>query len=120
ENAAADPTYPCCSFRGSAVAISAKTGAILWKHYTAPPGYAGAGVWGSSLIPDTARGVVYITTGNNYSTPSSPEFKTCINGRTLTDALVTQCLSDDDLVDSIAALDIKTGAGRCPLRVRTV
>src|SRR5262249_6574755 len=110
EGVAADPTYPCCSFRGSALAVNARTGAVIWKHYTAPPGYSGASVWGSSLIPDPLRGLVYITTGNNYATPKAPEFTACVNGRPLTDAVVTECLSPDDLIDSVAALDIRTGA----------
>jgi polyvinyl alcohol dehydrogenase (cytochrome) len=109
EGAAANPQYPCCSFRGSVLAINGTTGAVIWKHYTAPAGYTGASVWGSSVIPDPLRGVLYITTGNNYSTPTAPDFTACVNGQPLTDAVVTECLSPDDLVDSIAALDIRTG-----------
>src|SRR6266403_1274433 len=33
ETLALDPTYPCCSFRGSIVALNEKTGAILWKTF---------------------------------------------------------------------------------------
>jgi polyvinyl alcohol dehydrogenase (cytochrome) len=112
EAVAADPQYHCCSFRGSVLAVDAKTGAVLWKQYTVPPGYSGAGVWGSSVVPDPARGQLYITTGNNYSTPIGTDFTSCIGGRTLTDAVVTDCLAADDLVDSVAALDLKTGAVR--------
>lgn len=112
EGAAANPQYPCCSFRGSAIAINAKNGKVIWKRYTAPQGYSGAGVWGSSVVPDLLRGLVYITTGNNYTTPSAPEFKACTNGRTLTDAVVTECISDDDFVDSVVALDMKDGSVR--------
>jgi polyvinyl alcohol dehydrogenase (cytochrome) len=119
EATAANPQYPCCSFRGSAIAVNATTGALLWKHYTAPPGYAGASVWGSSVVPDPLRGVVYISTGNNYTTPTAPEFTTCVNGQALSDAVVTECLSPDDLVDSIAALDMKTGALRWSHRMWT-
>lgn len=119
EGVAADPTYPCCSFRGSALAINAKTGAVIWKRYTTPPGYSGAGVWGSSVIPDLVRGLVYITTGNNYSTPTAADFTSCVNARPLTDAVVTECLSADDLVDSVAALDIKTGAVKWSHRMWT-
>jgi len=112
EAGAANPQYPCCSFRGSALAINAKTGKIIWKQYMAPPGYAGVAVWGSSLVPDLLRGVVYVTTGNNYTTPTAPEFKSCVKGRALTDALVTECISDDDFVDSIVALSMKDGRVR--------
>lgn len=119
ENTAASPTYPCCSFRGSALAINAKTGAIIWRHYTAPSGYAGASVWGSSVIPDTERRTLYITTGNNYTTPTDPEFLACVKGQTLTDAVVAGCLSEDDEVDSVVALDLKTGVVRWVHRMWT-
>jgi hypothetical protein len=101
DDGAANPQYPCCSFRGSAVAINATTGAVIWKHYTAAAGYSGASVCGSSVIPDPLRGVVCITTGNNYSTPTASDFTTCVNGQPLTDAVVTECLSPDDLVNSV-------------------
>jgi polyvinyl alcohol dehydrogenase (cytochrome) len=119
ENAAAAPAYPCCSFRGSALAINATTGDIIWRHYTAPSGYAGASVWGSSVIPDVTRQTLYITTGNNYTTPTAPEFQACVRGQTLTDAVVAGCLSPDDEVDSVVALDLKTGVVRWVHRMWT-
>ncbi len=36
ETLALDPTYPCCSFRGSIVALDEKTGAMLWKTFDMP------------------------------------------------------------------------------------
>lgn len=36
EGAATNPNYPCCTFRGSVVAVDAVTGGILWKTYTVP------------------------------------------------------------------------------------
>jgi polyvinyl alcohol dehydrogenase (cytochrome) len=37
EEALAIPdTYPCCTFRGSMVALNADTGTILWKTFTVP------------------------------------------------------------------------------------
>ena len=33
---AADPDYPCCTFRGSVVALDVNTGEIIWKTYTVP------------------------------------------------------------------------------------
>jgi polyvinyl alcohol dehydrogenase (cytochrome) len=119
EAAAANPQYPCCSFRGSALAINAKTGAVIWRHHTVPAGYTGGSVWGSSVIPDLLRRVVYITTGNNYGTPTAADFKTCVNGRTLTDALTTDCLSSEDEIDSIVALDMRTGAVKWSHRLWT-
>ena len=56
------------------------TGRILWKTYTVPsnngggdinlPGfYSGNGVWGSSPVVDTQRGLLYVGTANNFSAP---------------------------------------------------
>src|SRR6266478_6365286 len=36
ETLATNPNYPCCSFRGSMVALNTKTGAILWKTFDMP------------------------------------------------------------------------------------
>src|SRR5882762_9582337 len=36
ETLALDPMYPCCSFRGSIVALDEKTGAMLWKTFDMP------------------------------------------------------------------------------------
>jgi len=83
EGAAADPKYPCCTFRGSVVAVDAKSGTQIWKSYTidrpAVPtrkgpsgvqfwGPSGAAVW-SSPTADFKRRVIYVATGNNYSDP---------------------------------------------------
>jgi polyvinyl alcohol dehydrogenase (cytochrome) len=119
EAAAANPEYPCCSFRGSALAINARTGAVIWRHHTVPPGYTGGSVWGSSIVPDLLRGVVYITTGNNYAQPTAADFKTCVDGRPLTDELTTSCLSADDEIDSIVALEMKSGAVKWSHRLWT-
>ena len=34
EATGANPSYPCCSFRGSVVALEASTGRLQWKSYT--------------------------------------------------------------------------------------
>ena len=44
------------SFRGSMLALDLATGAILWKTDTAPAGYTGNAIWGSSPAIDTKRG----------------------------------------------------------------
>ncbi|MCW2606921.1 MAG: hypothetical protein JWO60_1614 [Frankiales bacterium] len=106
EAAAVDPSYPCCSFRGSAVAVDAATGAVLWKAYTVPPGYNGGAVWGSTLVPDLARGLVYVTTGNNYFTPTAPAYTSCRAAGGTQEA----CNSPADHFDSVLALDIGSGA----------
>ena len=99
EEGTADPTYPCCTFRGSVVAIEASTGKRLWKRYTideepvqtgvtkvgtkifAP---SGAAVWNTPTL-DAKRGLLYIGTGNNYTGPA------------------------DARSNSIVALDLQTG-----------
>jgi polyvinyl alcohol dehydrogenase (cytochrome) len=85
EGAAMDPHYACCTFRGSVVALDAKTGRQLWKTYTIAQeprptekknklgkplwGPSGAGVWSSPTI-DTRRNVLYVGTGDAYSEPA--------------------------------------------------
>jgi polyvinyl alcohol dehydrogenase (cytochrome) len=104
EAAAADPNYPCCSFRGSAVALNSATGQILWKTYMVPDGYTGGSIWGSTLVPDPTRNALYVTTGNNYSTP--PAYQTCIaNGGT-----AETCRSPNNHFDSVLSLSMTTGA----------
>jgi polyvinyl alcohol dehydrogenase (cytochrome) len=85
EAAGANPAYECCRFRGSVVALDAATGKQIWKTYTIPDaprrikknkvgtqlwGSSGAPVWSSPTI-DPQRGVLYATSGNNYSDPTS-------------------------------------------------
>lgn len=114
EGAAADPSYPCCSFRGSAVALTT-SGTLLWKTYTVPPGYTGGSVWGSTLVPDPARNVVYATTGNNYSTPSDPAYQSCIAAG----GTPASCLSPDDHFDSVLALNMADGSIKWSQRLGT-
>jgi polyvinyl alcohol dehydrogenase (cytochrome) len=105
EGAAADPTYPCCSFRGSVAAIDAHSGAILWKTFTVPEGYTGGGVWGSNPVVDETRHLVFVGTGNNYSTPTDPAYTSCIQAG----GTERSCRSPHDHFDSILALDSGTG-----------
>lgn len=91
--------FVCCGFRGSVVALDAATGKQIWKTYTIDRGAAptmknrigtqlkgpsGVAVWAAPTI-DAKRGVIYVGTGNDYSSPTSP------------------------MSDSIIALDMKTG-----------
>jgi polyvinyl alcohol dehydrogenase (cytochrome) len=79
----ANPRYPCCSFRGSVVALEAASGKVLWKGYTieqeATPratntagaqlmGPSGAAIWSSPTF-DAVKQMIYVTTGDNYSDP---------------------------------------------------
>ncbi len=106
EGAAANPHYPCCSFRGSVVAVSPTTHTALWKTYMVPTGYTGGSVWGSTLVPDPINQTVYATTGNNYSIPTDPAYQTCIGQPGATEA---SCLSPDDHFDSVLALNMADG-----------
>jgi len=82
ETRSLDPAYPCCTFRGSVVALRIRDGEQVWKSYLVPEpkltgktkrgtpqyGPSGAGVWAAPTI-DAKRGVMYIGTGDNYSSP---------------------------------------------------
>jgi polyvinyl alcohol dehydrogenase (cytochrome) len=85
EGAAADPGYPCCTFRGSVAALKTSTGEQVWRAYTLAEtprptrksaqgvqyfGPSGAAVW-SAPTADLKRNVLYVATGNNYSDPST-------------------------------------------------
>jgi polyvinyl alcohol dehydrogenase (cytochrome) len=91
--------YPCCTFRGSLVALDANTGAMLWKTYMVDPpqprgtnasgiqmsGPAGGGIWASPTV-DTKRGLVYVATGNGYADPPQK------------------------MTNAVVAMDVQTGA----------
>lgn len=102
------PGYQCCTFRGSMLALDLETGAILWKTYTAPEGYSGNAVWGSSPAIDTKRGQVYIATGNNYTVPDS--VLTCVANAGSDPDAIAACTPADDYFDTVLALDMDTGA----------
>jgi polyvinyl alcohol dehydrogenase (cytochrome) len=106
EAAATDPSYPCCSFRGSVMSLDAATGQVNWKTFMVPVHYNGGAVWGSTIVPDPARGLVYATTGNNYYPPQGDAtYDACIaNGGT-----AETCNSLDDHFDAVLALRMNTG-----------
>ncbi len=81
--AATNPSYECCTFRGSVVALDAATGGVIWKSYTIPDapkitgrnakgvnswGPSGAVPWSSPTL-DLKKRALYIGTGVNYSKP---------------------------------------------------
>jgi len=103
-NIAFIPNAPCCSARGYFNAVNATTGTLLWQTYMTPPGYSGAGVWGSTPAIDAATRTVYITTGNNYSIP--PAAAHCKNDLHLPPE---QCLDPTNHYDSFVALNMDTG-----------
>ena len=79
----ADPSYACCTFRGSVSALDAATGRVIWKTYlTGEPqrrgtssanvplwGPSGAAVWSAPTV-DPQRRRLYVATGNAYSAPA--------------------------------------------------
>jgi len=82
EGTASDPSYSCCSFRGSVVALDLATGKQRWKTFliteplrptklnsagTQMQGPAGAAIW-SAPIYDPKRDLIYVATGDSYTT----------------------------------------------------
>jgi len=112
ESFATDPKYKCCTFRGSIVALDARTGAIVWKTFMVPDnrgrpnGYSGGAVWGSTPVVDSGRHSLYIATGNNYNVPES--VKQCQLHQN--NPRATACLAPDDYIDAMVALDLGSGA----------
>lgn len=92
-----NPDYPCCTSRGSVTAVRAADGSEIWKTWMIRDtpkqikkggvgtwGPSGASVWSSPTL-DSKRGLLYVTTGDNFSTPAT------------------------DMSDAVVALDLKTG-----------
>jgi polyvinyl alcohol dehydrogenase (cytochrome) len=102
-----NPAYPCCSFRGSVVALDAKTGQMLWKTFDMPEngnqpgGYSGGAIWQPPAI-DSKRGTLFVGTGNNYTAPADVE--ACQQATP-----TANCAAANDFFDTALALDLKTG-----------
>ena len=99
--AAANPSYSCCTFRGSVVALDIASGRILWKSYTVLQepqptrknsagvqefGPAGAAIASSPTVDDK-RHVLYVATGGSATGVE----------QSLTDAIVALDLVDGKL-----------------------
>jgi polyvinyl alcohol dehydrogenase (cytochrome) len=87
EGTAVIPSYECCTFRGSLVALDAATGKQIWKTYTIPRAPepvgknssgtqlhapSGGAIWSAPAV-DPERNRIYVTTGDSYSSPAAPE-----------------------------------------------
>jgi polyvinyl alcohol dehydrogenase (cytochrome) len=107
EATAIQKTYPCCTFRGSLIALDLKTGRKQWQTYTITEplrptrknsegvqlqGPAGGAIWAAPSI-DLKRGLVYVVTGDSY-----------------TDA-------DTAGADAVMAIEMKTGKVRWSYQV---
>jgi len=95
----ANPEYECCVEHGAVVALDAASGDRLWTWHTMEDatytgatsrvgvklrGPSGAPIWSSPTI-DEARGLVYVTSGQNTSLPAT------------------------DTSDAVLAIDMETG-----------
>ena len=98
QNAAADATYACCTFRGSVSALDMATGRVLWKTYAIAEesrpsvkssagiqqfGPAGAAMWGAATV-DIKRNLVYVGTAGSLTGATQP----------LTDAVMAVDMTD--------------------------
>jgi polyvinyl alcohol dehydrogenase (cytochrome) len=100
-DAAKDPNYSCCTFRGSIAALDIASGRIVWKTYTvndeARPyrtSAAGIQLFGPAGVPimaaptiDASRSLVYVATGGSYN-PA---------GQLLADAVIALDMTDGKL-----------------------
>ena len=81
EGAARQPTYPCCSFRGSLAALDLAPGKLQWQTAvnteplkplrkneigTQMQGPAGGAIWSAPTV-DAKRGLVFVATGDSYT-----------------------------------------------------
>ncbi len=76
--------YECCTFRGGVIALAASDGEAKWRWYSvAEPqkvgktsagtdvlAPSGAPVWSTPTV-DAGRGLLYVGTGENYSSPAN-------------------------------------------------
>ena len=136
--ASADPSYTCCTFRGSAFALDARTGDILWQTYTLPQlpapapaahskrlstqkteveeeqqrSYAGAGIKGSTPSVDLESRLVFLATTQLTMIPDS--VKHCLQDEATHGKYPGrsnfECLAPGVYPDSVLALHLDTGS----------
>jgi polyvinyl alcohol dehydrogenase (cytochrome) len=118
--------YPCCSFRGSIVALDAGSGEMLWKSFniTDEPrpyrknavgtqllGPAGAATWAAPTMDARGR-TLYIGTGNSYTSVEALAANAVIALDAVTGAhrWVQQTLQADNYL----VLCMQPGVANCP------
>ncbi|HXC60337.1 MAG TPA: PQQ-binding-like beta-propeller repeat protein [Steroidobacteraceae bacterium] len=108
ESRAVDPTYVCCTFRGSITAVRVRDGSVAWKTWlvdepkktgvskagTDQFGPSGVGTWSAPTV-DARRGLLYVGTGNEYTPPTGK------------------------LSDAVVALDLRSGSIRWSQQLMT-
>src|SRR5581483_21870 len=92
EESGKGPTYACCTFRGSIVALDASTGAVIWRAYTITEqpkrlgkradgveawGPAGGAIWSAPTI-DPKRHAIYVGVGNTYAGVATAPLATAV------------------------------------------
>lgn len=116
EGQASTPSYDCCTFRGSIIAVDAKTGKFKWRTYLVPEptpqhksvtgktlfGPSGVAVW-STVTVDDKRKRIYVATGDNYTGPVTE----------LSDAVVAIDMADGKIAWHYQALDGDAWNGAC-------
>ncbi|MEN3973700.1 PQQ-binding-like beta-propeller repeat protein [Emcibacter sp. SYSU 3D8] len=116
EGRSSNPTYECCTFRGSLIAYDARTGKRQWQTFmTEQPvqqgvnavgarrfGPSGVALWNSPSV-DEKRGRLYIASGDNYSSPTTD----------LSDAIVAFDMKSGRIVWSFQALEGDAWNGAC-------
>jgi polyvinyl alcohol dehydrogenase (cytochrome) len=120
--------YPCCTFRGSVVALDAATGKQIWKAYmiaeepkivgknsAGTPLWkpAGVAIWTSPTL-DLDKNMIYVATGNAYTSPAASTSDAVVALDMTTGAIQwTQQATPND----VFVIGCKAGAENCPEEV---
>jgi polyvinyl alcohol dehydrogenase (cytochrome) len=105
----ADHTFVMSS-RGSVIALDPATGTQMWQTYVTQPPNTGGAVW-SSFAVDPSLGLLYCTTGNNYTAPATSQTDALLALRTDTGTVAwTQQVTSGDSWPA-AGPDVDFGAG---------
>lgn len=111
-----NPDYECCTFRGGLIALDASSGERKWVFHTVPEpqpthvndtgtqlfGPSGAPVWSVPTV-DEKRGLLYLGSGENYTTPANE----------LSDAIIALNMADGSLAWSNQTISGDAWNGAC-------
>ena len=115
--AAETPGYVCCTFRGSIVALDARTGRIIWQTFMLPDnqGVAGGFAGGAFVNPpaiDVEHGLLYAGVGNLYRQPEA--VTACLAAAP--NGWSEACFPAGAYHHSLVALDLRTGRPKWSFR----